>query len=130
VEKFLEFCGRHFEVVIFTASLATYADPVIDFLDKTRIVKHRLYRDSCVFVEGLYLKDLSRLGRPLDQTILVDNAATSYLLQPENGVAIKSWFNDLEDTELLERLQPALEELPRSPDVYKWKAAWSHLISD
>lgn len=129
VDEFLEFVGRHFEVIIFTASLASYADPVIDFLDKTKTIKHRLYRESCVFAEGLYLKDLSRLGRPLDQTILVDNAATSYLLQPENGVAIKSWFSDQEDTELLGRLQPALSELIRATDVFKWKQEWSHSIS-
>lgn len=130
VDEFLEFCGRHFEVVIFTASLASYADPVIDFLDKTKTIKYRLYRDSCVFAEGLYLKDLSRLGRPLDQTILVDNAATSYLLQPENGVAVKSWFSDLDDTELLGRLQPALAALPKANTVYEWKSDWSHCIAE
>lgn len=129
VDEFLEFVGRHFEVIIFTASLASYADPVIDFLDKTKTIRHRLYRESCVFAEGLYLKDLSRLGRQLDQTILVDNAATSYLLQPENGVAIKSWFSDQEDTELLGRLLPALSDLVRATDVFKWKQEWSHSIS-
>jgi Dullard-like phosphatase family protein len=129
VDEFLAFVGQHFEVIIFTASLASYADPVIDFLDKTKTIRHRLYRESCVYAEGLYLKDLSRLGRPLDQTILVDNAATSYLLQPENGVAIKSWFSDQEDTELLGRLRPALFELIRATDVFKWKQAWSHSIS-
>lgn len=130
VDAFLEFCGRHFEVVIFTASLASYADPVIDFLDKTKTIKHRLYRDSCVFAEGLYLKDLSRLGRPLEQTILVDNAATSYLLQPENGVAIHSWFSDPDDIELLGRLQPALAALPKASTVFEWKSEWSHCITE
>jgi len=130
VDEFLEFCGKYFEVVIFTASLASYADPVIDFLDTTKTIRHRLYRDSCVFAEGLYLKDLSRLGRPLDQMVLIDNAATSYLLQPENGVAVRSWFSDQDDTELLKRLKPALEALPRTPDVYRWKADWSHSISN
>ncbi len=129
VDEFLEFAGKHFEVVIFTASLASYADPVIDFLDRTGTIRHRLYRDSCLFAEGLYLKDLSMLGRPLDQVIIIDNAATSYLLQPENGVSIKSWFSDLEDAELLGRLMPALVELPHCPDVHVWKKAWSHCIS-
>lgn len=129
VDAFMEWAGQHFEVVIFTASLASYADPVIDFLDKTKTIRHRLYRNSCRYVEGLYLKDLSRLGRPLDQVILIDNAATSYLLQPENGVAIQSWFSDPGDTELLGRLVPALKDLPKCSDVYAWKRSWAHLIS-
>lgn len=129
VDEFLEYVGKHFEVVIFTASLASYADPVIDFLDRTKTIKYRLYRESCVFAEGLYLKDLRRLGRPLDQTILIDNAATSYLLQPENGVAILSWFSDLEDRELLGRLMPALADLPRSTDVFEWKRKWATCIT-
>lgn len=101
---------------------------MIDFLDKTKTIKHRLYRDSCVFMEGLYLKDLSRLGRPLDQIIIIDNAPMSYMLQQENGVSIISWFSDLEDKELCGRILPALEELPTHENVYTWKKKYSQSI--
>jgi RNA polymerase II subunit A small phosphatase-like protein len=130
VDEFLAAVGQHFEVVIFTASLASYADPVIDFLDKTKTIKHRLYRDSCVFIDGLYLKDLSRLGRPLEQITLIDNAPMSYMLQPQNGVAIVSWFADRNDEELLGRMLPALHSLRLAPDVYSWKKTNTHLISE
>ena len=50
--------GELFEVVVFTASLSKYADLVIDVLDKNRVVKHRLFRESCIPHKGSYVKVL------------------------------------------------------------------------
>ena len=120
VDVFLEKVCRLFEVVIFTASLSTYANPVIDFLDPNGLIKHRLFRESCVQLHGLYIKDLSRLGRSLDQVLIIDNSPASYLLQPDSALAIKSWFNDTEDMEL-HRLLPMLNRLSVSEGVSAWK---------
>jgi RNA polymerase II subunit A small phosphatase-like protein len=35
---------HRFEVVIFTASLSKYADPLLDLLDKWGVVRWRLFR--------------------------------------------------------------------------------------
>jgi len=48
VDHFMHEVGKKFEVVIFTASLSKYADPLLDILDKERIVKARLFREACV----------------------------------------------------------------------------------
>jgi CTD small phosphatase-like protein 2 len=50
--------------------------------------------------------------------VIVDNIADNFRLQMENGIYIKSWFNDMEDTALSE-LCPLLLELAkkRVPDV-------------
>jgi CTD small phosphatase-like protein 2 len=50
------------------------------------------------------------LGRDLNKTIIVDNIAENFLLQPENGISIKSWYNDPSDTALLE-LTPLLVQI-------------------
>jgi len=39
-------------------------------------------------------------GRDVSKVIIVDNSPTSYMLQPENAVAISSWFDDPADTQL------------------------------
>jgi CTD small phosphatase-like protein 2 len=38
------------------------------------LFRHRVYRESCLFVEGNYLKDLSVLGRDLARVVIVDNS--------------------------------------------------------
>ena len=62
------------------------------------------------------MKDMSQLGRRIEDVILIDNSPNSYRLQPENAIPIISWFDDLADRELY-RLTPLLVGLSRVPDV-------------
>lgn len=117
VDEFLRRMGELFECVLFTASLAKYADPVTDLLDKCGVFRTRLFRESCVFHQGCYVKDLSRLGRDLHKTLILDNSPASYIFHPENAVPVQSWFDDMADTELL-NLIPIFEELSEAEDVY------------
>ena len=62
------------------------------------------------------MKDLSQLGRPLHDTIILDNSPASYIFHPTNAVPVSSWFNDPHDTELTD-LCPFLEDLCYVDDV-------------
>ena len=64
------------------------------------------------------MKDLSRIGRDLSKTIIVDNIAENFQLQPDNGIFIKTWIDDMNDTALLE-LAPLLKQIvnKKVPDV-------------
>jgi CTD small phosphatase-like protein 2 len=75
---------------------------VLDHLDPTHtLIQHRLYRDSCVQVEGIYIKDLRVLAdRKLSELVIVDNAAYSFGYQIDNGIPIISWHDDPFDKEL------------------------------
>ncbi|KAI7872648.1 HAD-like domain-containing protein [Spinellus fusiger] len=108
--------GELYEVVVFTASLSKYADPVLDILDVHKVVHHRLFRESCYNHKGSYVKDLSQLGRDLATTLILDNSPTSYLFHATNAVPVSTWFNDPHDTELLD-LVAFLEELTAMDDV-------------
>ncbi|KAL1744661.1 NIF-domain-containing protein [Schizophyllum fasciatum] len=112
VDNFLKRMGELYEVVVFTASLSKYADPVLDKLDVHHAVAHRLFRESCYSHRGNYVK----LGRPVADTIILDNSPASYIFHPNNAVPVSSWFNDPHDAELTD-LVPFLADLTSVDDV-------------
>jgi len=117
VDHFLEEMGSKFEVVVFTASLDKYANPVLDILDPKGFVKVRLFREACVQHYGNYVKDLSLLGRRLEDTLIIDNSPFSYMFQPDNAIPITSWFNDKTDRELYDLVPFLLEQIVPAEDV-------------
>lgn len=110
VDQFMKRVGELYEVVVFTASVSKYGDPLLDQLDIHNVVHHRLFRESCYNHQGNYVKDLSQVGRDLKDTIIIDNSPTSYIFHPQHAVPISSWFSDAHDNELLD-LIPVLEDL-------------------
>ncbi|MCJ1384745.1 hypothetical protein MMC17_007863 [Xylographa soralifera] len=113
VDQFMKRVGELYEVVVFTASVSKYGDPLLDQLDIHHVVHHRLFRESCYNHQGNYVKDLSQVGRDLRETIIIDNSPTSYIFHPQHAVPISSWFSDAHDNELLD-LIPVLEDLAGS----------------
>ncbi|KAK0618418.1 HAD-like domain-containing protein [Bombardia bombarda] len=113
VDQFMKRVGELYEVVVFTASVSKYGDPLLDQLDIHKVVHHRLFRESCYNHQGNYVKDLSQVGRDLKDTIIIDNSPTSYIFHPQHAVPISSWFSDAHDNELLD-LIPVLEDLASS----------------
>ncbi|KAK8853191.1 hypothetical protein IAR55_003893 [Kwoniella newhampshirensis] len=116
VDHFLKEMGKIYEIVVFTASLSKYADPVLDMLDIHHVVTHRLFRESCYNHKGNYVKDLSQLGRDIETSIIIDNSPASYIFHPNNAVPVSTWFNDPHDTELTD-LCPFLADLATVDDV-------------
>ena len=116
VDEFLKAVGPRFEVVVFTASLGKYADPLLDLLDIHKVIKWRLFREACYPFEGSYVKDLQCMGRDPKSMILVDNSPHSYAFQPENAVPIGTFIDDMEDQELLDCLDTLLA-VESAPDV-------------
>lgn len=117
LKEFLEKVKGRFEVIVFTASQEVYASELLDRIDPDgKYIQHRMFRESCLFVEGNYLKDLNVLGRDLSQSVLVDNSPHAFGYQVDNGIPIESWFDDPNDTELL-KLEQFLSTLHGVKDV-------------
>jgi hypothetical protein len=103
---FIRELGALFEIVIFTELPASVANPIIEALDPFEGVKGRLYRQHLRLEGGSYTKDLSRLGRDVRKTIILENNPLVYKHQPDNGLFIKAWEGDQSDSSLSEFLPP------------------------
>ncbi|KAG6900936.1 hypothetical protein C0993_004373 [Termitomyces sp. T159_Od127] len=114
VDFFLRTVSGWYTLVIFTASMQEYADPVIDWLDAGRgILDHRFFRD---LPNGSFTKDLSIVEADLSRVCLVDNSPVSYRVNEANGIPIEGWTHDPSDEALLDLL-PVLDSLRFTSDV-------------
>lgn len=128
---------KWYNLVIFTASVQEYADPVIDWLESERkFFSARYYRQHCTFRHGAFIKDLSSVEPDLSKVMILDNSPLSYMFHQgkrsifyigcmrfqltilllDNAIPIQGWINDPTDNDLL-HLVPLLEGLQYVSDV-------------
>lgn len=116
VDEFLDKMSKLYELVIFTASIPEYANPLLDQLDPRKRICYRLFREHCTPSNSFFIKDLKKVGRDLKNTIIIDNNPVSYILNKDNGIPILTWHSSKNDSELL-KLIPFLEYLAKVDDV-------------
>jgi CTD nuclear envelope phosphatase 1 len=116
-DEFLRKVCRWYKLVVFTASVQEYADPVIDWLEQERkFFQARYYRQHCTVRNGAYIKDLSSVEPDLSKVMILDNSPMSYIFHEDNAIPIEGWINDPTDNGLL-HLIPMLEALQHATDV-------------
>ncbi|CAJ0539182.1 Ff.00g069240.m01.CDS01 [Fusarium sp. VM40] len=116
-DEFLRRVCKWYNLVVFTASVQEYADPVIDWLETERkFFSARYYRQHCTFRQGAFIKDLSSVESDLSRVMILDNSPLSYLFHQDNAIPIQGWINDPTDTDLM-HLVPLLEGLQYVHDV-------------
>ena len=90
------------ELIIFTSSSKQRADIIIDKIEKNKkYFNQRLYREHCSLMGAAYVKDISKLGRDLSKTIIIDNDLGCFYLQQENGILIKTFSGKQTDKYLM-----------------------------
>ena len=95
---FLNELNELYEIITFTAGTKDYADNILNQLDiNGDIIKYRLYRQHTSIVGCNVYKDLSKIGRDLSKTIIIDNLRENFKMQPNNGIFIKTWTSDIND---------------------------------
>ena len=104
----LDLIKNHYHIVVYTASHQSYADAVLDYLDKeNKYFQYRLYRNHCVQcdVDGIkfYVKDLDTLNEKynLKDVVLIDNSVLSFAYHLNNGIPIVPYIEQKEDSQLL-----------------------------
>lgn len=84
-DDFLRRVCKWYNLVVFTASVQEYADPVIDWLEQERkYFSGRFYRQHCTFRNGAYIKDLSSVEPDLSKVMILDNSPLSYIFHEGN----------------------------------------------
>jgi hypothetical protein len=105
---------------VFSASSEKYALPIIDIIDSKKVITKKFFRDDCLHLNNSenfsYIKDLEKIDKNYNDIIIIDDNVSSFVLQKENGIPIKSWRGDKEDIELL-KLIPILKNLSGFYDV-------------
>jgi len=71
--------SKHYEMVVFTASLSKYAEPLVRILDPENFCAYKLFREHCTFYNNAFVKDLTRLGRNMSDVIIIDNSPIAYM---------------------------------------------------
>ena len=88
----------------------------MNILDGEKNIPYRLFREHCQQTSNGFIKNLSKLGRNIKDVIIIDNSPISYSKHVTNSLPILSWYDDMNDVELLNYL-PILEMLVKSSDV-------------
>lgn len=79
-DEFLRKVSRWYNLIVFTASVQEYADPVVDLLELERkYFSARYYRQHCTYRNGAYIKDLSFVEPDLSKVMILDNSPLSYI---------------------------------------------------
>ena len=90
-DEFLRKVCKWFKLVVFTASVQEYADPVIDWLEQERkFFQARYYRQHCTFRNGAYIKDLSAVEPDLSKVMILDNSPMSYIFHEGMSIPFAS----------------------------------------
>ena len=108
LSEFLKEISELFEVVVFTASEKSYADPIVASIFNEagcEIPRQCYYRPSCDQITGMHIKDLNKVRNDLSKVILLDNSVSAAAYQPTNLMTISSWYGAADDTELLDTLE-------------------------
>ena len=121
VFQFIDEIKEYYEIVLFSEAEKTYIDLITEAVGENKYLSdYILCRDYITIVGQNFVKELSKIGRPLDRIIIIDNMPQNFSFNKENGIYIKSFWGEENDDKALIDLIPILINIARSgKDVRK-----------
>ena len=111
---FLEEVSQYYELIIFTSATEAYANSVIEAIEKEKkYFDFIFYRQHTIIIGNEFVKDLTRIGRPLNSTIIVDNMPQNFRFQKENGICVKPFWGQDTNDKTLYNLIPILIDIAK-----------------
>jgi Dullard-like phosphatase family protein len=110
--KFLTKIRKYYEIIVFTSGTREYGEQILEAIENGKnYFDYKLFREHTLVHNNEFIKDLSRIGRPLDKIIIVDNTPQNYRLQKENGIEIKPFYGEDINDKALEHLGNILKKI-------------------
>ena len=110
---FLEKVKEYYEIILFTEASEAYTKLIMEAFNNKKFFNFKLYRQHTIIDENDFIKDLSRIGRPLDKTIIIDNMLQNFRRQKNNGILIKPFLGEDENDKALIDLIPILTNIAK-----------------
>ena len=117
---FLNNLKPYYELISFTYGTKNYAEPIINEIEsKKKYFDIKLFREHSIIIGKDFVKDISRIGRPMSKIVIVDNININYRLNQENGILIYPFYEDnfKFDKALLELKNILLEIYKKYDDI-------------
>ena len=108
--------SKYCEITIYTSATKDYANPIIDYIDKYKVISKRLFREDCFNINGTYYKDSWKHGFDCKKVIIVDDLPEVHLNSKDNLIPIKRWLGSQNDDSLL-KISKTLSNLRYTEDV-------------
>ena len=115
VFQFIDEIKEYYEIILFSEADKNYIDLITDAVGENRyLYDYVLCREYITIVGQNFIKDLSKIGRPLDKIIIIDNMPQNFSYNKENGIYIKPFWGEENDDKALIDLIPILINIARS----------------
>lgn len=79
LDAFLSTLSQYCELIIYTAGTREYAERIIDYIDKNKLISARYYRENCVNEGNLWYKDVSKYGFDERRVLIIDDTPGCHL---------------------------------------------------
>ena len=99
---------EYYEIILFTEASEAYTELIMEAFNKNEFFDYKFFRQHTIIIGQDFVKDLQRIGRPLDRIIIVDNIEQNFRMQKNNGILIKPFDGEDQNDQALIDLIPIL----------------------
>lgn len=79
LDNFLNTMSQFCDIHIYTAATKEYADKIIDYIDKNKLIVKRYYRSDCINVANMFYKDVGKYNFEEKRLIIIDDSPHLHL---------------------------------------------------
>ena len=98
--SFLNAVKPLYELVAFSSETKEFSDVILNEIEKNKkFFDFKLYKDHCTLYKNRFVKDITKLGRDIRKIIIVDDDENNFVLNKENGIKIKSFLGEENNTD-------------------------------